>query len=165
MEERIVHRDGFYVVGFRKRITLQFHGENHQIDSLYEQMNENVRRRLLEINDTYPAGIVSVSANFSDRTREGSILDQYLGVLSTKPRKDFESLFVAPADWAVFTSCGHYPDALQETWALIYSEWLGNSCYELTGGPEILWNESDDVHSTSFRSEIWIPVRRKEHQL
>ena len=147
MEERIAHRDGFYVIGFRKRITLQFHGENHQIDSLYEQMNENVRRRLLEINDTYPAGIVSISANFSDRTREGSILDQYLGVLSTKPRKDFESLFVAPADWADFTSCGHYPDALQETWALIYSKWLSNSCYELTGGPEILWNESYITHN------------------
>ena len=68
---------------------------------------------------------------------------------------------IISSDWAVFASCGCYPDALQETWARIYSEWLGSSCYELTGGPEILWNESEDVHSPFFRSEIWIPVRRK----
>ncbi|TKJ05718.1 AraC family transcriptional regulator, partial [Bacillus cereus] len=33
--------------------------------------------------------------------------------------------------------------------------------YELAEGPEILWNESKDVSSPNFRSEIWVPVLKK----
>lgn len=32
--------------------------------------------------------------------------------------------------------------------------------YEQSEGPEILWNESKDVTSPIFRSEIWIPIRK-----
>lgn len=157
---RIVHRKGFSIIGFRKRITLQFTGENHQIDSLNALLTEDARGRLLACNDELPKGIVSVSADFSDRTREGSHLDQYLGVASSIGSvSGFDSLSVPESDWAVFPSCGSYPEALQNTWAAIYSEWLGSSGYELTGGPEILWNESDDTSLADFRSEIWIPVR------
>lgn len=160
MEYRVVHRKGFSIIGFRKRITLQFTGENHQIDSLYALLTEESRGRLLAYNDELPNGIVSVSADFSDRTREGSYLDQYLGVASSLgSAPGFDSLPVSESDWAVFSSCGSYPEALQNTWAAIYSEWLGSSEYELTGGPEILWNESDDTSLADFRSEIWISVR------
>ena len=72
VEYRIVHRKGFSIIGFRKRITLQFTGENHQIDSLNALLTEDARGRLLACNDELPKGIVSVSADFSDRTREGS---------------------------------------------------------------------------------------------
>ncbi|WP_346989112.1 GyrI-like domain-containing protein, partial [Bacillus sp. SW7] len=49
----------------------------------------------------------------------------------------------------------------QNVWGRIYSEWFPSSNYELAEGPEILWNESKDVSSPNFRSEIWIPVLKK----
>lgn len=162
MQYRIVHRKNFFIIGFSKRITLQFHGENRQLDSLYELMTDEMRRKLLSINDCEPYGIVSVSADFSDRTREGSLLTQYLGTASSRSSADgFDILPVPESDWAVFTSCGSYPEALQDTWAEIYASWLASSDYELTGGPEMLWNESDDTSRKDFRSEIWIPVKKK----
>ena len=162
MECRIISRGEFFIIGFRKSITLQFSGENHQIDSLYELMTEERKACLLAMNDTEPKGIISVSADFSDRTREGSTLDQYLGIASSSGTAEgFDVLHVPASDWAVFTACGRYPEALQNTWASIYAEWLSGSGYELTGGAEILWNESDDTSRDDFRSEIWIPVRRK----
>ncbi|HBD63611.1 MAG TPA: AraC family transcriptional regulator, partial [Clostridiales bacterium] len=33
--------------------------------------------------------------------------------------------------------------------------------YQLTGGPEILWNESPDTTKIDYKSEIWIPVSKK----
>ena len=162
MQYRIVHRKNFFIIGFSKRITLQFHGENRQLDSLYARMTDEMRRKLLSINDCEPYGIVSVSADFSDRTREGSFLTQYLGAASSRSFSDgFDVLSVPGSDWAVFTSCGSYPEALQSTWAEIYASWLASSDYELTGGPEMLWNESDDTSRNDFRSEIWIPVKKK----
>ncbi len=54
-------------------------------------------------------------------------------------------LQVEESDWAVFTVVGPFPEAVQETWARIYSEWLAMSDYQLTGGPELLWHESPDL--------------------
>jgi AraC family transcriptional regulator len=64
--------------------------------------------------------------------------------------------------WAVFTAIGEFPHALQDVWARIYSEWFPTSGYELTGGPEILWNESKDTRSPNYKSEIWIPVQKSK---
>jgi len=30
-------------------------------------------------------------------------------------------------------------------------------------GPEILWNESQDTENSKYRSEIWIPVKKKHY--
>jgi AraC family transcriptional regulator len=68
---------------------------------------------------------------------------------------------VAASAWAVFTATGAFPGALQQTWAKIYAEWFPTSGYELTGGPEMLWNEGPDTTKADYRSEIWIPVARK----
>jgi len=60
----------------------------------------------------------------------------------------------------VFESAGPFPEALQDTWGRIYSEWFPSAGYQAAEGPEMLWIESDDTTSPTFRSEIWIPVRR-----
>jgi AraC family transcriptional regulator len=59
---------------------------------------------------------------------------------------------------------GPFPEALQEVWGRIYSEWFPSSAYEQIEGPEILWNESTNFSSPTFRSEIWIPVLKKSSE-
>jgi len=34
--------------------------------------------------------------------------------------------------------------------------------YEAAPGPEILWNENQETGNPKYRSEIWIPVKKKE---
>ncbi|WP_442913558.1 GyrI-like domain-containing protein [Lacrimispora sp.] len=41
-----------------------------------------------------------------------------------------------------------------------YGEWFPASGYELTGRPELLWNETPDTSRPDYKSEIWIPVRK-----
>lgn len=165
VKHRIIHRKDFYIIGLKKRITLIFEGENNQIDSLYKALDEKKRRRLLALNDVEPKGILNVSANFSDRTRENSELDQYLGVASrSECSDDFSSLHIEESDWAIFPSRGKYPEALQQTWAKIYAEWLPSSDYNLTGGAEILWTEDGNRRKPDFKSETWIPIRKKEKE-
>lgn len=91
-----------------------------------------------------------------------SELDQYIGIATTnKIEGNFDVLSVEPSLWAVFSVCGKYPEALQKTWAEIYSDWLLKSDYILTGGTEILWNEGPDMSKEDYHSEIWIPVKLK----
>ncbi|MDL2263048.1 AraC family transcriptional regulator [Synergistaceae bacterium OttesenSCG-928-I11] len=161
MEYRIVEKGAFSIVGFKKRIALQFEGVNPQMDSLVQRLTPEVAAELKSLCDVEPSGILSVSTNFAERTAEGSELDQYMGVATTKaPPARYDTLPVEASAWAVFTSIGPFPKALQDTWAGIYAEWFPTSGYESTGGPEILWNESPDTSKPDYRSEIWVPVKK-----
>ncbi|MDV0445872.1 HTH-type transcriptional activator RhaR [Methanimicrococcus sp. At1] len=171
MNYRIVQKEAFDIIGFKKRVTLQFSGVNTQMESVYEKLTPEIVSELKGLCNTDPAGIINVSANFEDRILEGSALDQYIGTAVSKPygnagksRFDlsgFDILCVPPYTWAVFSVCGKFPEALQETWARIYSEWLPESGYELCDGPEILWNEGPNMTKEDYKSEIWIPVLKK----
>jgi len=102
-----------------------------------------------------------VSTNFAEGRPEGTELDQYIGVATSEEvPAGWDVLPVAASAWAVFSVQGPFPQTVQETWARIASEWLPTSGYELTGGPEILWNEGKDTSRKDYRSEIWIPVAR-----
>jgi AraC family transcriptional regulator len=161
MNYRIVEKDDFYIVGFKKRITMQFKGINPQMDSLVQKLTSQIITELKGLCDVEPKGMLSVSSNFHERTTEGSELDQYIGVATSKMvSKDYDILHVAASTWAVFKVIGTFPDAIQDTWAKIYAEWFPTSGYELTGGPELLWNETPDTSKPDYKSEIWIPVRK-----
>ncbi len=167
MNYRIVEKNEFYIVGFKKRITMQFKGINSQTDSLIHKLTPQIIAELKSLCDMEPKGILSVSANFQERTKEGSEFDQYIGVATSKVLNDYDILPVAASTWAVFKVIGTFPDAIQDTWAKIYAEWFPTSGYEMIGGPELLWNENTDTSRPVYKSEIWIPVRKvkptKEH--
>lgn len=165
MEYRFEELPAFQIVGFKKRITIQYQGVNHQLDSLSAQLTAERIRELKALNNLEPQGILSVSANFAERLGADTELDQYLGVATTKEGPaGYTVLPVAAAKWAVFTACGAFPTALQELWGRIYAEWLPGSGYELAPGPEMLWNESPDTTKPDYKSEIWIPVRGQSLQ-
>ncbi|BAE82912.1 AraC family transcriptional regulator [Desulfitobacterium hafniense] len=161
MNYRLVEKDEFYIVGFKKRITMQFKGINPEMDSLVQKLTPQIIAELKSLCDTEPKGMLSVSANFDERTAEGSQLDQYIGVATSQTMSNhYDLLHVPAATWAVFKAVGTFPEALQDTWAKIYAEWFPASGYEMTGGPELLWNETPDTSKPDYKSEIWIPVRK-----
>lgn len=110
-----------------------------------------------------PLGILQASTNFSEgRMEEKGGLDHYIGVATTEKCPDnLTQLEIRTSTWVVFESVGPFPDTLQDTWGRIYSEWFPSSNYELAEGPEILWNEDKDTTSPTFKSEIWIPIARR----
>lgn len=164
MQYRIVEKEAFSIVGVKQRVKMIFEGENPQIAQLAQSLTAEDIAELKGMSNIEPKGLLSVSANFEERTLEGSELDQYLGVATTQQAPDrWACLPVEASTWAVFTAVGSYPKALQDTWARIYSEWLPGSGYELTGGPEILWNEGADISKANYKSEIWIPVVKQIH--
>ncbi|MDL2232208.1 AraC family transcriptional regulator [Ruminococcaceae bacterium OttesenSCG-928-L11] len=162
MDYRIVHNENFRIVGFKKKITLQFEGVNKQTADLVQKPTPESIRELKGLCNIEPRGMLSVSANFSDRSAEGTELDQYIAVATTKAAPTgYDVLEVAETDWAVFTVVGPFPRAVQDTWARIYSEWLPSSEYQLTGGPELLWHESPDLTKQDCKSEIWISISKR----
>ncbi|PKM93978.1 MAG: AraC family transcriptional regulator [Firmicutes bacterium HGW-Firmicutes-1] len=162
MNYRIEEKEAFRIVGIQKRVPIVFHGVNSEIASMWKSLNNEVINKLKELSNVEPLGLISASTNFSEgRMKEKGELDHYIGVATTKECPDNLTQLEVPAStWAVFTAVGPFPDALQNAWGRIYSEWFPSSNYEQTEGPEILWNENKEVTSPTFKSEIWIPIMK-----
>ncbi|MZQ97032.1 MAG: helix-turn-helix domain-containing protein [Acidaminobacter sp.] len=164
MNYRIVEKEWFKLVGVKRRVPMVFEGINPEITKMTGLLTPEIVKRLKLISNVEPRGILSASANFSeDRMEEKGELDHYIGVATSMDEAtEFDELKVEAGTWAVFESVGPFPETLQNSWGRIYSEWLPSSGYEVVEGPEILWNESPDTSNPEYRSEIWIPVKKKD---
>lgn len=165
MNYRIVEKGPFKIVGFKKRVPIIFEGVNPEIVKMTKLLTPEVIKQLKAISNVEPTGIVSASAYFSEgRMEEKGELDHYIGVAtSNNETVDFDVLKIDASAWAVFEAIGSFPETLQNVWGRIYSEWFPSSGYEVVEGPEILWNESPDTGNPKYRSEIWIPVKKKDY--
>lgn len=162
MNYRIVEKEAFSIVGLKKRVPLVFEGVNPEIAAMWQSLTPELISELKKLSNIEPSGLISASTNFSERTTENSELDHYIGAATTeKCPQELSELKVAPSTWAVFEAVGPFPETLQNVWGRIYSEWFPSSSYEQTEGPEILWNADKDTTSPTFRSEIWVPVKKK----
>lgn len=130
---------------------------------MWKSLDAEAINTLKKLSNVEPLGLLSASTNFSEgRMEEKGELDHYIGVATTKVcPAQLTQLDVRASTWAVFEAVGPFPDTLQNVWGRIYSEWFPSSNYELSEGPEVLWNEHKDVSSPTFRSEIWIPVLKR----
>jgi AraC family transcriptional regulator len=162
MNYRIVEKESFRIVGLKKRVPIIFNGVNPEIAAMWQSLDLETIHKFKSLSNVEPLGLLSASANFSEgRMEEKGELDHYIGVATTKECPESLSTLEVPAStWAVFEAVGPFPDTLQNIWGRIYSEWFPSSNYEQKEGPEILWNENKDVTSPTFKSEIWIPVRK-----
>ncbi len=72
--------------------------------------------------------------------------------------------FDVPAgDWAKFRAVGPLPGSLQAVNTRVFKEWLpGNPDWEAAGHYNIEWYSTGDPDSPDYRSEIWLPVRRRQ---
>lgn len=164
MNYRIEQKEAFNIVGVMKRVSIIFVGENPEITAMWKSLTMEKIDQLKNISNVEPKGMIQASTNFSEgRMEEKGELDQYIGVATTQEcPENFSKLEVPALTWAIFDSTGPFPSTLQETWGRIYSEWLPSSNYQVTEGPEILSIKSKDLTSTSVKSEIWIPVLKKQ---
>lgn len=163
MNYKIVEKQSFKIVGFKKRVSMVFKGINPEIADMASLLTPEIIKQLKSISNVEPRGIISASTNFSEERMEGKgELDHYIGVASNSDdTASFDVLNVNSGTWAVFEAIGPFPETLQDVWGRIYSEWFPSSGYETVIGPEILWNENPDTGNPKYKSQIWIPVRKK----
>lgn len=64
--------------------------------------------------------------------------------------------------WAKFRCIGPMPETLQSLNARIYNQWLPeNEDYEIASGYNIEIYEKGDIQDSNYKSEIWIPVKKR----
>lgn len=157
MNYRIVEKDAFQVMGIKYEVEMV----NDTLSPTYEEMitaiSEETMTKLRSISSNMePYGLVHVSVNYSEDQEGKATFNQYIGAVTTKEDlKEYSTLEVPALTWVIFEVDGDWQH-VEEHWQRIYSEWLPSSSYELEEeGPEILASKDN-------KSEIWIPIKKKE---
>lgn len=157
MNYKIVEKEEMHIIGFKKWFSTE--NDNHltEIPKMWDSVTEEMEKRITDLSNN--DGVVGLCADMY----EGGF-DYWIGCMSDKEcPADLEQMTIPATTWAVFEVIGSMrplPNAMQEIWKRIYSEWLPNSGYEHAMLPEIEWYSKGDMMADDYRSEIWIPVKK-----
>ncbi|MBG6099778.1 GyrI-like domain-containing protein [Micromonospora vinacea] len=160
MEYRIVDKDAFALVGRKARVPLVHEGMNPAIVAFIRSIDKETTERIEALSDQEPKGIVNVSDNLADSRQEGTELDYWHGVVtSAAPPEDLDALPVQAGSWAVFSTSGAFPQAVQYLWRDVFTQWFPSNPYRSRPGPEIS-RVRVSADGTQADAELWIPVER-----
>jgi AraC family transcriptional regulator len=165
MQYRVVDRPAFTVTGFKARIPLVHSGPNQAIIDFVRGLDKPAVEHLEKLSDQEPQGIVAVCDDLDPSRAEGTELDYYHAVITSASAPDpapegTTTLPVPPGTWAVFTTSGPAPQAIQELWRDVFTEWFPSNPYRTRPGPEILRTRMSP-DGTEADAELWLPVERE----
>ncbi|MET9437914.1 AraC family transcriptional regulator [Streptomyces sp. NPDC006551] len=158
MRYRVVDKAGFTVVGLKARVPLVHTGPNQAIMDFVRGIDPRTLERLEKLSDQEPHGIVAVCDDLDPSRAEGTELDYHHGVITSVAAPEGTTTLAVPAGtWAVFTTSGPAPQAIQELWRDVFTEWFPSNPYRGRPGPEILRTRLSPDR-TEAEAELWLPV-------
>ncbi|MGV9456734.1 AraC family transcriptional regulator [Streptomyces sp. NPDC003635] len=158
---RVVDKAGFTVVGLKTRVPLVHRGANKAIMDFVREINPVILEHLEQLSDQEPHGIVAVCDDLDASRAEGTELDYYQGVVTSAAAPPGVTTLAVPAGaWAVFAACGPAPQAVQELWRDVFTQWFPSNRYRSRPGPEILRTRLS-ADGTEADAELWLPVERE----
>ncbi|MFD3504132.1 GyrI-like domain-containing protein [Streptomyces sp. NPDC058676] len=161
MRYRVVEKPAFTVVGLKARVPLVHVGPNQAIIDFVRGIDPQTSERLEKLSDQEPQGIVAVCDDLDPSRAEGTELDYHHGVITSASAPEGTTVLPVPAGfWAVFTTSGPAPQAIQDLWRDVFTQWFPSNPYRSRPGPEILRTRlSPD--KTEADAELWLPVERE----
>lgn len=159
MDYKIVEKPAFTIIGKSMEVTTR-DGENfRRIPQFWTECNtDGTSDQLIQLAaDNNWLGICM------SMDMEKELLSYWIGV-EADPAADpqgYETAVIPAASWAVFTSVGPMPHAIQNVWERIFQEWFPGTGYEHTGGPEFELYPPGDTAAADYVCEVWVPVVKK----
>ena len=156
MNYRILKKEEMHIIGFKKWFSTENNGQMTEIPKFWDSITMEMRNKITALSNN--AGVVGLCADMYDGG-----FDYWIGCMSDqKCPDDLEEMIIPASSWAVFEIVGPMrplPNAMQDIWKRIYSEWLPNSGYEHAMLPEIEYYSAGDMMAADYKSEIWIPLK------
>ncbi|MBB3110809.1 AraC family transcriptional regulator [Paenibacillus phyllosphaerae] len=160
MEYRIIERPAFTVVGKTYEVSCK-DGENHRLIPTFWAAcgQDGTIDKLAALSPKHET--LGICMDFRHPEERFTYM---IGAESSAPLTDdgFVAREIPAATWAVFTSTGPMPHAIQNLWGRIFQEWFPSSSYEHAGGPEFELYPDEDPNAGDYKCEVWIPIKPKQ---
>ncbi|KPU43293.1 transposon Tn10 TetD protein [Oxobacter pfennigii] len=159
MDYKIIEKEAFKVIGKSIRVSTK-DGENlKSIPEFWSECNaDGTSDKLYAISDKKI--MFGICMDFEENMEQFSYM---VAVEHTDNpgSASFEIREIPAASWAIFTSTGPMPGAIQDVWARIFQEWFPATGFEHANGPELEVYLPGDAAAKDYKCEVWIPVVKK----
>lgn len=158
MDYKIVNRDAFNIVGKFIQVSCKDGENTRRIPQLWNECNSDGTVTLLSTLSpgTDVLGVCLEMDHATEMLTYGVAIEA-----NAEPPTGMKIAQIPAATWAVFTSVGPMPHAIQDVWQRIFEEWFPSTGYQHSGGPELEVYPLGDVSADDYRCEVWIPVINK----
>ncbi|MFD1861298.1 effector binding domain-containing protein [Planococcus chinensis] len=159
MKYKIVERAGFKVAGVKQEFSTEDDGNLKGIPAMWQKaLADGTDERLFRLNDGQIEGVLGVCIG-----KEGGLMDYWIAAETGQEAPEgFKAMEIPASKWGVFEVHGPMPDAMQDAWKKIFSEWFPSNPYEYAGTPELEVYPQEDAYQPDSYSEIWIPLKAKQ---
>ncbi len=162
MEDKIIEKPAFNLVGLKKQVTVNQSGINEEIKAMNQQMTKQLRNDIASLSNVEPVGIINASMNFIDRHLDGiGKFDRIIGAATTDDKFaiDYDVQPIEALTWAVFECSGVFPDALHNSYREINEDFFQNSMYLKTVEIEMVIHITPPILNQHYQGQVWIPVK------
>ncbi|MEW9502441.1 AraC family transcriptional regulator [Jeotgalibacillus marinus] len=162
MKYKIVERERFQVVGVKREFSLALVSDDNfkGIPEFWNDVNaDGTTDRLCKFNNGELQGLLGVCADHQGDTQTKQIDYWVATEYDGRTPEGFLKFHIPASKWGVFEVHGPMPDAMQQAWNQIVSEWFPSNKYEHAGTPELEVYSGKDPFSPDMYSEIWIPLK------
>ena len=158
MEVKIVKKPAFMVMGKTEFHDVKDEENRNSIPAFWARCHKDKTvQKLLE-----RAGEKSFLFGICFAPKQGEDRFAYTIAAEISPTEEipaeFEAITIPARSWAVFSCVGAMPQAMQEKWHEICTEFFPTSGYRPTYEMDIEGYTAGDMSSAQYRSEIWIPI-------
>lgn len=159
MNYKIKQKEAFYVLEKVSKHTVDNGENNKTIPDFWTQCrNDGTMDVLLKnaTDKTFVFGICYAPKN------DEKVFDYSVAVLckaSATVPDGFRKTLIPARAWAEFECVGAMPNAIQDLWRSIVSEFFPASSYQPTCEFDIEAYTNGDMSAADYKSEIWVPVQ------
>ncbi len=161
MNYKIIKKEAFYVLEKISEHSVRDGENNVSVPAFWAQCHSDgtVDRLIGSASDKE-----SVYGICYGQKDDGDIFDYSVAVLcdeNTQVPDGLKKTLIPARTWAVFECVGAMPQAIQQTWHAVTTEFFPTVDYRPTGEFDIEVYPDGDMDSNDYKSEIWIPVQKR----
>lgn len=162
MDYKIIEKDAFNIIEKVESHPVEDSENAKSIPAFWTRShNDGTVKKLLDTTTdrTYIFGVCYGNLSENAKTFNYSIAAKCDE--NTVVPEGFSKNTIPARTWAVFECKGAMPNAMQDMWHKIVSEFFPTSGYQPTYEMDIEAYTQGNMGSTDYRSEIWVPVVKK----
>lgn len=160
---RIVHKDAFIVLEKVEQHTVDYSTNKNTVPEFWTRSWSDGTVKTLLRNMSADRDLFGICYNnYSQNT--GELFDYSIACAcnpDVEVPEGYRMNTIPARTWAVFDCVGPMPQAMQQAWHTICTEFVPSDKYELTYEFNIEAYSAGNMTGEDYKSEIWVPIREK----
>ena len=162
MDYKIVEKEAFEIIEKAESHSVENEINAKSIPDFWARSHGDGTVKALFENTTDSSLIFGVC--YGNNSENAKTFEYSIGAVYSKETavpKGFRKNTIPARTWAIFECKGAMPNAMQDMWHKITSEFFPTSGYQPTYEMDIEAYTAGDMNDENYRSEIWIPIIKK----